>query len=129
MDSCQGHFNSLATAAKKPELLRILKEKKLIPNGADPKLFLSCRPAHFEIVLDCSRPAMEFRAALKELGKENCAVKLIGTGSITTVNANIPSIFPKKDEHKVRQTNTRFIKAFESLIDSFVAKYGVRVRL
>ena len=121
-ECCEGHFYR-ENAASIDDRIPLGKA------AAGEKLLFE--PGYFELELDLSAAAMEFRAALQQL-KKMPGVRIRGGSAILNVEF-IPKLsekpFSKNQALAIWAGQLRFIQNFEALVDRFVAKYGVKVRL
>lgn len=119
-DCCAGHVSSRSDGRGRHFSLKEVK----------PGQRIYCNGTEFEIVLNNSPVSEKFRAALAEIpkrlpfvfvapGPEMCILSV--TGSRSRVS--------KRQAAQIMKMNISFIQEFESLVDRFVAKYGVKVRL
>jgi len=119
-DSCAGHLMDEPIMGERIALEKIGPNQKVFATGAD-----------FELALDFSPQAMEFRKALEEFDKRVPFARVTWGGSLSYVSVPInPSKkFGKRDAVEIRKLNLRFLEEFEKLVDGFAKKYGVRVKL
>jgi len=119
-DSCAGHFMDQPMIGKRIAFEKIGQNQRVYATGTD-----------FEIVLDLSEPAMEFRKALEEFGKKFSYKSVLLTSSFIYVHVpvNPEKRFGKKLATQIRKANLQLIKAFEEFLEPFAKKYGVPVKL
>ncbi len=119
-DSCAGHFMDSPIIGKMVALEKIEPNQRIYASGAD-----------FELVLDLSPQAMEFRKSLEEFDKRVPFGKVVWAGSMiyVSVPVNAGKKFGKRQAMEIRKANLKLIEEFEMLVDRFAKKYGVKVRL
>jgi len=119
-DSCAGHFMDSPIIGERLALEKIKQNQRVYASGAD-----------FELVLDFSPQAMEFRKALEEFDKRVPFGKVTWAGSMiyVSVPVNKGKKFGRRQAMEIRKANLRFLEEYEKLVGSFAEKYGVKVRL
>ena len=118
-DSCAGHFSESLLGRKRFSLEEIGPRQRVFASGAD-----------FEIRLDLSKPALEFRERLNHFAKK-FSFKSVTPG-FRQIHVNGPVIIVRagrKQAAKIREANLQVIEEFEKFLDYFVEKYGVPVKL
>lgn len=124
--SCGGHFyrrkgkSREANAVSIEELNSMNDRKTLYFNGA-----------HFEVKFNDSPQSSDLRKAIEKLRQRFPALLVTGESELTIWmklhSAHNP--VTKKRALDYQRTNLTFLRSFEQVVDSFVKKYGVRMRL
>jgi hypothetical protein len=119
-DSCAGHFADKPIRGKRVSLEKMKPGQKFFASGSK-----------FELILDLSPAAMEFRGALGKFNKKFAFRPVLWAGSIIIVRVPIKreKRFGRRQAAEIRKLHLQLIKEFESLVGGFAAKYGVKVKL
>jgi len=121
-DSCGGHFSNDEWVERNSEVF---------PGKLKPGKRMYFKGANFEMLLDHSPEANEFRAALKKIKEKHPWVSFLDSGG-TQMDFGMLDTYrldTLEDVQKCKTANRRFLEDFEKVVGRFVAKYGIGVRL
>ncbi|MDP2973638.1 MAG: hypothetical protein Q8N60_01170, partial [Candidatus Diapherotrites archaeon] len=119
-DSCAGHFADKPIMRKRVSVEKMKLGQKFFASGSK-----------FELIVDLSPAAMEFRRALGKFNKRFAFRPVLWAGAVIIVRVPIKreKRFGGMQAAEIRRLNLQLINKFESLVGGFAAKYGVEVKL
>lgn len=117
-DSCGGHFSNKKWVGRNSEVF---------PGKLTPGKHLYFKGANFEMHLDHSPEANEFRAALENVKEKHPWVTFLGSEGIQMDFGMLDTyrLDTLGDVQKCKTANRRFLEDFEKVVNRFVRKYGI----